>query len=363
MASQGTAAVRRRQTEASGGDAPAGARALIAMAARALELERAALLAQDAVDAPLVALATHGPVRLGPVLPGDDPGDGPWSLALPLSAAGSAGLLLLGRAGGAALAGDDLRLAEELAHCAAGVIGHARMVADRDHARQLLARADRLAALGTLAAGVAHEIRNPLVSVRTFIQLLPERLHDEEFRTGFRDLALDEIERICGLINDLLSFSRPAPVQREPADLNGLIVQIVRLLDAEARRLDVAITCTPDPSLPLVVVDEAQVKQVLLNVVLNAIQACDGPGKVTVQTTRIGDECVVTVVDSGPGMSAEQQAHVFEPFFTTKDAGSGLGLFIAHQIVAGHGGRITVDSGADGGAVFAIHFPLGAFDG
>ena len=91
-------------------------------------------------------------------------------------------------------------------------------------------RSDRLSALGILAAGVAHEIRNPLVSVRTFIQLLPERLADEEFRTGFRDLALGEIERICGLINDLLAFSRPAPAQREPTDLNELVAQILSLI-------------------------------------------------------------------------------------------------------------------------------------
>src|SRR5256886_6994000 len=113
------------------------------------------------------------------------------------------------------------------------------MAADLARSRELLARADRLAALGMLAAGVAHEIRNPLVSVRTFIQLLPERLADEEFRTGFRELALGEIERICALINDLLAFSRPAPAERERTDLNELVAQIARLLEAEARPPDV----------------------------------------------------------------------------------------------------------------------------
>src|SRR5207237_6441262 len=111
-----------------------------------------------------------------------------------------------------------------------------RQAAELQHTRELLGRADRLSALGMLAAGVAHEIRNPLVSVRTFIQLLPERLADEEFRTEFRELALGEIERICTLINDLLAFSRPAPTEPAPSALTGLAAPASRLLEAEARR-------------------------------------------------------------------------------------------------------------------------------
>src|SRR5439155_1479789 len=127
---------------------------------------------------------------------------------------------------------------------------HGRMAADLASSRELLARADRLSALGMLAAGVAHEIRNPLVSVRTFIQLLPERLGDEEFRTTFRDLALAEIERICGLINDLLAFSQPAHAQVDPADLNDLVAQIVRLLAAEARTHAPTVPHAANPALP-----------------------------------------------------------------------------------------------------------------
>src|SRR5438094_10476353 len=123
--------------------------------------------------------------------------------------------------------------------------------------RELLGRADRLSALGMLAAGVDHGIRNPLVSVRTFIQLLPERLADEEFRTEFRELALGEIERICALINDLLAFSRPAPAERKPTDLNELAAQIARLLEAEARRRDVAGAFHAEPDPAHVVVDGA----------------------------------------------------------------------------------------------------------
>src|SRR6185436_18303487 len=136
-------------------------------------------------------------------------------------------------------------------------------------------------------------------SVRTFIQLLPERLADEEFRTGFRDLALSEIERICALINDLLAFSRPAPAHRERTDLNELVAQIVRLLEVESRRRDVELTWHSEPALPAVVVDTSQVKQVFMNVILNAIEASGGHGSVAVATRTHegtgGQWCVVSV--------------------------------------------------------------------
>ncbi len=340
-------------------EAPPTGRALVALLARALGLQRVALLAGDGPEAPLTLIAAHGRVTLRSVGPGEVPGDGPWSLAVPLSAAGRTGLLLLARAAGAPLLAADRELARRLAGDLTSFVAHPQLVAELAHARAQLAQADRLAALGTLAAGVAHEIRNPLVSVRTFIQLLPERLHDREFLTEFRDVALDEIGRVCGLINDLLAFSRPVParVQREPTDLNDLLGQIARLLDPEARKEDVTVTCTTDPALPPVVANEGQVKQVLMNVVLNAIQAC-GPGGAVEVTTGVGARgCTVTVADSGPGIAPEHRHQLFEPFFTTKDAGSGLGLFIAQQIMSEHGGHITTEAHAGGGAVFCIEFP------
>jgi signal transduction histidine kinase len=268
-----------------------------------------------------------------------------------------AGQLLIARAGAAALDAGDYALARQLADGAGAILEHAGLAADLEHARTLLQRADRLSALGTLAAGVAHEIRNPLVSVRTFIQLLPERVDDEEFRTSFRELALKEIERICELITDLLAFSRPTPAEREPADLNEITSQIVRLLEPEARKRDVLITMTLAARVPVVVVHEAQVKQVLMNVVLNAIQACAGHGTVDVRTAHdAAAGCVVEVADTGIGMTPEQREHIFDPFFTTKETGSGLGLYIAHRIVAEHGGAIVVEPRAEGGTRFRITF-------
>ena len=311
-----------------------------------------------------MAVAAHGAAHIDRLQPGEMP-DGPWSAAIPVrSAAGVTGLLLVARAGGAPLAPRDLGLAQHLAAGAARLAEHRRMAADLASSRELLARADRLSALGMLAAGVAHEIRNPLVSVRTFIQLLPERMGDDEFRTTFRDLALAEIERICGLINDLLAFSRPAPAQLDPTDLNDLVGQIVRLLDAEARKHGTTVAYTEDPALPRIAVDDSQIKQVLMNVVLNAIEASGRRGPVEVKTrhARRGGEtwCVVEVADAGPGIQPEHRDRIFDPFFTTKDGGSGLGLFIAHRIVTQHGGHMRTAARTAGGTLFSIHLPVRA---
>jgi signal transduction histidine kinase len=319
---------------------------------RTFDLERAALVLENGAGHESV-VALHG----SPL-----PDGAGWPVALPVhSATGTLGRLLLAPRGGA-LSDEDATLARRLADGLVDLSQSARLAADLNRAREHLERADRLSALGTLSAGVAHEIRNPLVSVRTFIQLLPERLGDEEFRTSFRDLALGEIERICALINDLLAFSRPAPAEREPSDLNALVAQTTRLLDAEARRCDVTIRCHTEPDLPLVVVDDAQVKQVLMNVVLNAIQACQPHGHVDIRTETDGSRgqrwCRIVVTDSGTGIAPEHLEHIFDPFFTTKDAGSGLGLFIARRIVAEHGGYIAATPRVGGGTVFAIHFPL-----
>ena len=341
----------------------AAVQSLVVLLARALGLERAALLAETSPPGALVPVAVHGEPPPAPLAPGEAPEAGSWSLTLPVGAGERArGLLLLARAGAAPLTSADRALAAGVADALAQLVESGRQAAELRQTRELLGRADRLSALGMLAAGVAHEIRNPLVSVRTFIQLLPERLDDEEFRTEFRELALGEIERICALINDLLAFSRPSPAERAPTDLNELVAQITRLLEAEARRRDVAVVFQGEAELPRVVADEAQVKQVLMNLLLNALQACGSHGRVEITTRSEKDRgerwCTVTVADSGAGIPPEHVEQIFDPFFTTKDAGSGLGLFIARRIVTEHGGHITTAPRPEGGTAFTIHFPL-----
>lgn len=331
------------------------AAATVALLARALRLDRAALVIAAPDGHRLTPLAVHGDVS-DQDWKGDTVGDSGWSTVLPLQDGSRRGYLLLGRTSDGPLSEQDRVLAASVLGAAPfGAPAEARGPRDR------LAHADRLAAIGTLAAGVAHEIRNPLVSVRTFIQLLPERLHDEEFRTSFRELALGEIERICGLLNDLLAFSRPALAEREVTDVAALAGQITRLLDAEARKHDVRLVCDALEDTPPVWATEAQLKQVLMNVVLNAIQACTAAGCVRVSTRaerRHGRLwCTIEVTDSGTGIGEADLARIFDPFYTTKTLGSGLGLFIARRIIDDHEGTIHATAGAVDGCVFTIRLP------
>jgi signal transduction histidine kinase len=201
-----TAERRRRRVDSEGLPST---EALLTLLARALGLDRAALLLEESPGGRLVPAAVHGHPALRP---GEPPDESAWSRILPVGRRGrTIGYLLLHRPAGTVIGAADDALADRLGEAIAQLAESGQLATDLARTQELLARADRLAALGALAAGIAHEIRNPLVSVRTFIQLLPERLADEEFRTGFRDLALGEIERICALINDLLSFARAAP--------------------------------------------------------------------------------------------------------------------------------------------------------
>ena len=231
-----------------------------------------------------------------------------------------------------------------------------------------LRRADRLSSLGLLTAGLAHEIRNPLVAIRTFTQLLPERYNDAEFRDGFQGLALKEVDRICGLINDLLSFARPSRPKVVQENMNDVIDGITRILESEAKEKNVEITRDFTAGLPTVWIDREQMKQVFMNLILNAIQAMKNEGGALSISTRFhsrdqsgqpGQFVQVEIRDTGVGIAEENLDHIFDPFFTNKDEGSGLGLSISHQIVQEHGGYIAVESKVGVGTSFSVNIPLG----
>jgi signal transduction histidine kinase len=361
LAGRQAVGARRRPRVYDGAGAATPAGASLELLARGLDLDRAALLVDH--GGTLRPAATWGAVRLSAMQSGATPPDGPWSAALPLSSAGcTVGLALLASRGGRPLTPAARALAVRLLAGVGAILDSRALAHDAAHARELLARADRLAVLGTLAAGIAHEIRNPLVSVRTFIELLPERLHDEEFRTEFRQLTLAEIERICVLLNDLLAFTRPPPAQLEPSDLNALATQTVRLLEPEARKRRVSLRVALGGDLPLVSIDEGRVKQVLMNLILNGIEACAERGTVGVTTSvpAPGTWSVLEVADDGVGLADGLAAHVFDPFVTTKDTGSGLGLYIAHRIVTEHGGTIRMQPRRHGGTVCTVTLPTAA---
>ena len=273
------------------------------------------------------------------------------------------GIVFLGtKKSGAMFTQEDIEILTILASQLAISLENARLYADLKRSRELIQRSDRLSAIGTMAAGLAHEIRNPLVSIRTFTQLLPERIEDEEFRTKFLDLALSEVDRICALINELLAFARPAPAQLGRVDLNDCLDRICLLLESQARNRGVDLQKNLKPGLRPFTADEDQVKQVVMNVVLNAIQACAEGGAVEVASyEHLADgrpHLCIEISDNGRGIDAELVQHVFDPFFTTRRDGTGLGLSIAHQIVTRHGGFIDVRSEIGKGTAFFINLPV-----
>jgi len=258
---------------------------------------------------------------------------------------------------------EDLELLSALANQMAIAVENSKLYEDLKSSKSYIRRADRLASLGTLTAGLAHEIRNPLVAIKTFTQLLPERLEDEEFRNHFLNIASGEVDRISSLIDELLEFARPSDPRLEFENVNGVLDGMVLLVSTESKKKNVKVTRSYGDDLPLVKVDREQIKQVFLNILLNAIEATPENGRISIGTrsfVKPGGESYVQVefTDSGKGIPKECLEEIFNPFFTTKAKGSGLGLSISHQIVQDHNGYIVVESQLNKGTSFFVNLPV-----
>jgi len=258
---------------------------------------------------------------------------------------------------------EDIELLSTLANQTAIAIENARLYEDLKRSKSYIRRADRLASLGTLTAGLAHEIRNPLVAIKTLTQLLPDRLDDEEFRDQFLKIASGEVDRISTLVNELLDFARPSDPKLKFEDINSILDGMILLVSTETKKKQINILKSYASDLPPVQIDREQIKQVFLNVLLNAIQATPERGKITVKTRpfmKPGGESYAQIefTDTGCGIPGEHLEEIFNPFFTTKTTGSGLGLSISHQIVQDHRGYIGVESELDKGSSFFINLPV-----
>ena len=258
---------------------------------------------------------------------------------------------------------EDTELLSTLANQTAIAIENARLYEDLKRSKSYIRRADRLASLGTLTAGLAHEIRNPLVAIKTLTQLLPDRLEDEEFRDQFLKIAAGEVDRISSLVNELLDFARPSDPKLEFEDINTILDGMILLVSTETKKRQIDILRSYTSDLPPVQIDREQIKQVFLNVLLNAIQATPENGKITVKTRSFikpGGEPYIQVecTDTGCGIPPEHIEEIFNPFFTTKSTGSGLGLSISHQIIQDHRGYIDVESQWGRGSSFFINLPV-----
>jgi signal transduction histidine kinase len=223
-----------------------------------------------------------------------------------------------------------------------------------------LAHADQLASLGQLAAGLAHEIKNPLAGIQGALELLREETGDEGTGRLYGEM-LAELERVNGILQRLLESGRPAPLRLARTDLGRLLADIVSLLRPSMRRLRVELRADSGPALPPVLVDAAKLRQVLVNLIQNAAEAmAEHGGHVTVRAGAFPDQesVVVTVEDDGPGIAPDHLGRLFEPFFTTKLGGTGLGLPISKSIVEQHGGRLEVSSEPGKGTTFLLLLPV-----
>jgi len=229
----------------------------------------------------------------------------------------------------------------------------------RERLEQLLRQADRLAKIGQFSAGVAHEINEPLANILGFAQLalhtrdLPEQVVSD--LTSIVDSSLHARE----VIRKLMFFSRKLPPQVEPADLNEIIEQSLRITEVNAKRSGIEIVTRYDGSLSEVNVDPQHIKQVMVNLVANSIQAMEDGGVLTITTLNHKNDAYILVEDTGTGIPPEQLKQIFTPFFTTKDVdkGTGLGLSVVHGIVEAHGGFIQVHSEPGKGTRVEVAFP------
>ncbi len=293
-------------------------------------------------------------------------------LAVPLlGKAGPLGVLALdNRRGGKAFGAADRALLEGIAQQAAVALQNARTVEDLKRTRQHMLRADRLGTLGTLAAGFAHEINNPLTSIHTFMSLAPDKRgeDDPEFWDGYHRLACSELERIRGLVGTMSRLGREEG-QRAPrvqCSLETIAKEVITLVTPEAERLQVQLSLEIDPTTPKIYAVREQLHQLVLNLALNAIHASppDETVNVLVQPggPGLGDGLSISVIDQGPGVAEDDLERIFDPFFTTKgpDQGTGLGLMICHRIVTEHDGLIEVSCGRGQGATFRVRLPVEA---
>jgi len=244
-----------------------------------------------------------------------------------------------------------------------------RLYAEKVETMRKIARANRLSAMGIMAAGMAHEINNPLVAISTFLQMLPhkyaEASKDREYWEELYGVAVREVERIRLLVHQLLSYSKVTQSEKfEPVSINEILQEMVVFVENEAKKKGIHIKREYGADLPAGLMDRNRMKQVFLNILLNAVQATGRGGTIIVTTRYIVEDpenqfLQVAISDTGSGISQENLEKLFTPFFTTKESeGSGLGLMTSHHIVDEHRGMIDVKSELGKGTTFTLQLPL-----
>ncbi len=245
-----------------------------------------------------------------------------------------------------------------------GFVGINRDVTERRHMQEQLVITDRLASVGELAAGIAHELNNPLTGVIGFSQLLLDREMPEDIKQDIK-VVYSEAQRASQVVKNLLTFARKHAAAKERVNINDIIKKVLELRAYEQNLENIIVDARFDPKLPEIMVDYFQLQQVFLNVIINAeyfMKEAHHKGKLTITTERVDNKVRASFADDGSGIAKENLGHLFDPFFTTKEVGkgTGLGLSICHGIIAEHGGRIYVESEPGKGAIFIVELPIGA---
>lgn len=238
--------------------------------------------------------------------------------------------------------------------------GYAILFSDITDMKQLedqIRRNERLASLGRLAAGIAHEIRNPLSSIKGFATIIAGRPADDPRKAQISQVMVQEVERLNRVVSELLDFARPTELDRKIQPLTAILRRSVELIESDARQRNVSVHYSVDPEDLQANVDADRFAQVLLNLFLNALQAMEAGGILKVAAFRGEGEVIVRVSDTGTGIQADSIPHIFDPYFTTKPGGVGLGLANVHKLVEAHGGDIHVESTPGNETAFVIRLP------
>ena len=228
--------------------------------------------------------------------------------------------------------------------------------------RDQLRKAEQLAALGTLASGVAHEVRNPLGSLRGLTELISEDLSPDDPKRLYTENMLKEIDRLNHLVEDILNFAQNPMSSLEPTDISQILSHCISLARYNFPDKNITVKEIHQPGLPLIQADQERLIQVFLNIMGNAFEASPDKGRIEVESkeSRERGNLIVTISDSGPGITTESLPLVFDPFYTTKEKGTGLGLSIAQNIITAYGGSMEVESVPGQGATFSVVLPISA---
>ncbi len=240
------------------------------------------------------------------------------------------------------------------------LLGHILLLKDLSEIRTLrrqIARNQRMATVGSLAAGVAHEIRNPLSSIKGFATYFRERYQSVPDDQKIADIMIQEVDRLNRVVGQLLDFSRPLSLSRKPVHIRNLISDSLALVRQKAEEKNIAISMDVVPENITARIDPDQIRQVLLNLYLNALESMDSGSRLSVSAKKDSNMLQIRIQDTGCGILPEHLSRIFDPYFTTRSSGAGLGLAIVHNIVEAHEGRIEVESRPGEGTAITLHLP------